>query len=106
MNWNEELEDDLDAIFFDAEEFTTIHLINRKRIPVILDDYEKMEREKTAKQYIDGISKRKLLLYVRAKDFGKLPNYNSRIKIDEQFYLVKDATDEDGVYSILLEANQ
>ena len=55
----------------------------------------------------DGeLHKRQLLFYVDAKDFGPLPSPGKVLNMDGRDYLITDAEDEMGIYSISLEANR
>ena len=67
---------------------------------------EHIEREKRMKSNMDGVYVRQLLLYVASEDFGSLPPQGVLIKLDGQQYRVTDATDECGVYAIMLEVNR
>lgn len=44
--------------------------------------------------------------FVAASDFGPLPKQGSLLTMDKRTYRVADAIDEDGIYSITLEANR
>jgi hypothetical protein len=43
---------------------------------------------------------------VAASDYGPLPKQGSMINYDGKIYRVADAIDEDGMYSITMEANK
>jgi Mg2+/Co2+ transporter CorC len=58
------------------------------------------------KSNMDGIYVRTTLIYVKAKDFGRLPQIGSTLILDSVSFRVLDATNEDGLYSIELEANK
>jgi len=55
---------------------------------------------------MDGIYVRTTLIYVKAKDFGQLPKVGGTLDLDGVIFKVTDATNEDGLYSIHLEANK
>ena len=55
---------------------------------------------------MDGIYKNQKLIFVAASDFGPLPKQGSLLTLDKRTYRVADAIDEDGIYSITLEANR
>ena len=55
---------------------------------------------------MDGIFTNQRLIYVAASDFGPLPKQGSILTLDKRTFRVVDAIDEDGVYSITLEANR
>lgn len=95
---------DIDAVFMNLDEFAAIHKVNGKPMPVDVDNNELIERQKKAKSNMDGIFSRSLLIYVKAKDFGALPSIGSALTLDGSVFLVTDATNEDGLYSIELEA--
>jgi hypothetical protein len=41
-----------------------------------------------------------------AKDFGPLPATGRIVTLDKKSYIVSDAINEDGIYSLYLEANK
>ena len=65
-----------------------------------------MERSKkqSEKGRIDGIYKKQILLYVSRKEMGILPAIGRQLQLDNNKYLVTDAIDESGVFSITLGA--
>ena len=72
----------------------------------MIDDMEHIEREKKMKSNMDGLYARQILIYVKAEEFGELPAQNRLLTLDKRKYIVVDATDEGGVYTITLEANR
>lgn len=100
------IKSDVQKIFLNHDEFSEIHNLNGKEIPVQIDANEQIEREKRQNQNSSGIYINQKLLYVSAKDYGKLPKQGSMINLDGRLYRVNDAIDEDGVYSITIEANR
>lgn len=97
---------DVDNVFFNLTEFADKHLVDGVEIVAMVDDMEHIEREKRMKSNMDGVFVRQILLYVKASDFGGLPSYGRIITLDGKTYRVMDSTDEDGVYTITLEANR
>jgi hypothetical protein len=89
-----------------TEEFAAMHTVNGKKMPVTVDNNELIERQKKMKSNMDGIYVRTTLIYVKAKDFGRLPQIGSTLILDSVSFRVLDATNEDGLYSIELEANK
>ena len=53
-----------------------------------------------------GIYKKQILFYVKAEEFGKLPAVGRALIMDGKRYTITDAVDENGIYSISLEAVQ
>lgn len=97
---------DIDSTFMNLEEFAGLHTVNGRKMPVTVDNNELIERAKKAKSNMDGIYAKTTLIYVKAKDFGQLPPVGSALNLDGKTYKVTDAMNEDGLYSIHLEANR
>lgn len=108
MTFKEQLANDIDAVFMNLDEFSEIHTVNGKEMAVQIDSNERVEREQnwTRTPYADGIYRKKLLIYVKAEDFGNLPAVGRVLNLDGNSYTILDAVDEDGVYSLGLEANK
>ena len=100
------LKQDIDNTFLNVYEFSDIHNVDGKDMPVQVDDNEIIEREKKEKSHMDGIYVKQKLIYVKQKDFGALPAIGRQIMLDGKRYLVVDSTDEYGVYSITIEGNR
>jgi len=110
MTFKEEILLDNKNGFMNEDEFTERHIINGVEMPCIIDNNEQIDREKRYQYkkslYADGVFIKQLLIYVRAEDFGALPQIGRAITFDKKSYLVSDAINEDGVYSLCLEANR
>lgn len=97
---------DVHRTFLNIDEFSDIHNVNGKEMPVQIDTNEQIEREKRMAQNMDGVWLNQKLIYVAADDFGPLPRQDSILKLDGKTYRVNDAVDEYGIYSITIEANK
>ncbi len=97
---------DIHNVFFNLDEFADTHVIDGVEMTAMIDDMEHIEREKKMKSNMDGIYARQILIYVKAEEFGELPAQNRLLMLDKRRYIVVDATDEGGVYTITLEANR
>ncbi len=108
MTFKEQIALDNKRVFLNLLEFADIHLIGGKKMPCVIDNNELIEREKRYQNgvYGDGVYVKQLLVYVKAEDFGALPAIGRSLTVDKKSYLVTDAIDEDGIYSITLEANR
>lgn len=97
-----------ETVFINLQEFADLHTVNGREMAVQIDSNELAEREKRYqnKLYADGIYRKELLIYVRAEEFGKFPAVGRVLMLDGESYLISDAVDEDGIYSICLEANR
>lgn len=103
--FKEQILKDIDDVFADTDEFFEEHVVNGKKMPVMVDGNENAERTKFQKAYHEGNKAKKLLIYVKASDFGKLSAHGNRIVIDGSEFLVSDAINETGLYSITMEAS-
>lgn len=106
MGFKELLCEDLKS-FINPEEFGEVHRIGDREMVVLVDNQELMEREKRKignEMYRQGIYHKKLLFYVQAEAFGKLPAVGRQLLFDDDRYTIIDAVDEGGIYSISLEA--
>lgn len=106
MNFKEQVQQDIDAVFFNLDEFSDLHMIDGVEMTCIIDQNELIEREKKQKDHVDGLHVSTLLVYVRAEEFGSRPKVGSKLRIDNKNYIVTDCTAEMGVYAISLEANR
>ena len=106
MGFKNIVREDVHNVFLNIEEFSEIHTINGKSMPVQVDSNEQIEREKRSAKNIGGIFTKQRLIYVAASDFGPMPKQGSLLTMDNRMFRVADAVDEDGIYSITLEANR
>ena len=97
-------------VFMNLEEFPDKHSVNGKEITVMFDNYELIDREKRYQhnrgQYSDGVFLKELLIYVLEKEFGPLPAIGRILTLDGKTYVITDSINEDGIYSLTLEANK
>lgn len=89
-------------------EFTDSHTINGVAMDIIIDNNELIERDvKVMKVDTDTLYKSRLLIYVSAEQYGSKPKAGSIIVLDnKKTYKVADCIEEDGIYSITMEANR
>lgn len=106
MSFKECIRSDVTDVFLNLEEFAVEHTINGKKMRALVDNNELIEREKKAKSDMDGVNVKQTLIYVWAREFGGLPPVGYMITLDGMRYIVTDAINEDGVYSITVEANR
>lgn len=97
--------DDL-GVFMDCNEFADRHNVNGKKMPVVIDDNELMERDKAKllNAPVNGTYKARRLIYVCKADFGARPAMDSVLTLDGRQYRVRGATEEAGLLAIELEA--
>ncbi len=112
MNFKDAIKGDIRSVFLNFDEFGEIHTLNGKKRLVIVDENELTEREKRVKSSgkVNGTNRelhlKQLLIYIAAEDFGELPLPGNILDFDGKKYVITDANNEDGIYSISLEANR
>lgn len=110
MTFKDQIAKDITDVFMNLDEFSEIHIINGVEMPCQIDSNEMIYREKRYQYkrslYADGVYLKELLIYVKASDFGPLPAVGRVLTFDKKTYVVSDAIDEDGIYSLCLEANK
>lgn len=106
MTFKQLMRQDVKKVFLNPEEFGEEHIVNGKRMLIMIDDNELTEREKRMKSNMDGIYKKQTLIYVSALDYGPLPGIGKPVKIDGVTFIVTDSINEGGVYSLHLETNK
>lgn len=109
-NFKDIIQADVHNVFMNLDEFSDIHTVNGKQMTVQIDSNEMIDREKRYQYkrslYADGVYLKELLIYVKASEFGALPVVGRLLTLDGKTYIVSDAVDECGVYTISLEANK
>ena len=110
MTAKEHWMDDIQHAFFDVDEFADYHIVNGERMPCVIDNFELLDRERKYNPYkgefADGVYTKQILMFVRESDFGPLPNIGRRVTLDKKNYIVTDAINEGGYFSITLELNK
>lgn len=110
MTFKEQIAHDNSAVFMNPDEFSELHTVNGKEMAVQIDSNEMIDREKRFQYkrslYADGVYIKELLIYVKAEDFGKLPAIGRILTLDGKTYTISDAINEEGIYSLCLEANK
>lgn len=104
MTFKETIQSDIKETFLDFKEFGEYHDLNGHAVLVIVDENELNDREKKMKGVDGELHSKQLLFYVAAADFGGLPSPGRILDFDGKQYIITDAVNEDGIYSINLEA--
>jgi hypothetical protein len=102
MNFRELLEDDLNAVFFNEDEFAEPHTIDGVVINCMIDNDHLMKRSK--KEY-DGISVGELLIFVKKSDINKKFKQGMPIVFDGRPMSIFDIREDMGIYEIILSQN-
>lgn len=100
MDFKNQLKKDLDT-FFNFDEFAEEHIVNKRKLNIIIDN--ETLKERTRKEY-EGIFVGEILYFVKAKDYGLPPKEEELHLLDGRQYKVFDINIENGVYEIILQS--
>lgn len=106
MIFKELMQKDVKNTFLNPKEFGKEHIVNGKKMLVVIDDNELIERKKTISQHMDGIYANQKLLYVATSDFKTRPARDSVLWLDGESYRVVNTVSEGSIYSITIEVNR
>ncbi len=101
MDFKEQLNNDLN-IFFNPKEFGEVHVINKRKINIVIDNEELKGR--IQKEY-DGVIQADLLYYVKKDDINRVVAGEVQ-NIDGNFYTVIDVKEDSGSYEVILQAGK
>ena len=102
MSFKDFLKNDIEQVFFNLDEFSEVHSIDGVDMPILIDADELEEYKNRRDGDFEGMSKAAVLLYVKKADIGDKPHIESMLKLDEQYYLVLAASEEEGIIKIVL----
>lgn len=108
ISFKDLLQQDLNNVFLNSNEFAEKHTINGIEADVIFDDEELKELAANKQQEGLYINK-KLIKVAEAKlgeIFGGIPAIGSPFKLDKKVYRVFHSSCEDGLATLILEANK
>lgn len=107
MGFKDIIKDDIQKVFFNADEFSETHTIDGREMRAIIDSMELLEREKSkSSQYTDGLYLDQNLIYIPVEDYGPRPRIGKSLLLDgKKQYIITDIQEENGVYSFTLERN-
>lgn len=101
-SFKEQIEADL-AVFLNDQEFADGHTIDGKKMTVLVDENELLERDKSKLgTNTDGLYKARRLIYVSRAEFGPRPAKGRQLNFDGRIFRVEDCTEEDGMLAIEL----
>lgn len=102
-SFKDQLAEDIDTVFFNLDEFGSVHNVNGADLLVVLYDEEDQAHEGGARHNIGGLSSDSPTVAIRRDDLGeRLPSYGENFKLDGKLYKVKSVSDQTGVVHIQL----
>lgn len=96
------INNDINNVFFNFDEFSEEHIIDRRLVNAVVDNDTLKERNR--KEY-DGILQADLLYYVNCSDIHEI-NVGDKQIFDGKIYTVFDVKLDCGVYEIILQGGQ
>lgn len=101
MSFKEMIKSDLKTTFFNQEEFGEEHVVDGKRITIVIDNDELKRRQGGQELAVEESS---TLFYCKSEDMPqKRPSHT--IKIDGRIYTVDDWKEDMGMSTIVLREN-
>ncbi len=100
----EDILQDINDVFANEEEFFEEHTVNGKKMLIMVDGDENLNRTGFQKSFHEGVQAEQVVVYVKASDFGRKPAYGCKVTIDRASFLVSSAVNHCGMYSITLES--
>lgn len=104
--FKEDILRDINDVFANGNEFFEEHIVNGKKMLIMVDGNENLNRTGFQKSFHEGTQAEQVVVYVKASDFGGKPAIGSNITIDRASFLVSGAVNYRGMYSITLEATR
>ena len=102
MGFKDQVQADM-AVFFNPDEFGELHRVGDRQLHVIVDNDRLMKRSQVE---FDGLHLGEVLFYVRADEYGALPQPGALLFFDGKPHAVFNSRDDGGVYEIILTQNR
>lgn len=106
MGFKESLQEDIDNVFINLDEFADINKVNGSDMPVIIDDQGLEEFNQKRDGDYDGIYKSRMMFFVKLSDLGYKPAIESILEIDDRQYRVIDVNLDDNILKIIVGWNE
>ncbi|MCC5467629.1 hypothetical protein [Pelosinus baikalensis] len=106
MNFKDQIQDDIDTIFLDQDEFAKTFLVDDKEIVAVMIDDILQERSQRDSGNYEGVYTDKKVLSVKAADFPIRPVRGQIMRVNEGIYIVDSCGEAMGMYEITLIENE
>lgn len=103
MSFLDDVENDLNNVFMNAEEFATEHEFDGKTITCVVDD-DLLAQNKLKSG--EGLYKGVKTFHVSTKQLEGQPAVDGRFSFDNEYYYVTDCLENAGMYTITLSKNK
>ena len=98
MSLAEQIGRDIRSVFLNTNDFARPRNWNGQTVTVV-EDRDRLQEIKAKR---DDLREADKLVYISAEDCGKLPSPGAFVTYEDRRYRITDATDEEGMYMILL----
>lgn len=105
-SFKEQLEKDMDTIFFNPNEFAENHMIDGKEIPIVVDNDRIIELSLGKTTETRGIFTDDIMFFVLKKYLDYEPCAGQHMTFDGETYPISDVKEDFGGYTIVLSGNQ
>lgn len=102
MEFKEQVAADLDAVFFNSEEFAESHTINGVEVEIIVDNDKLVELYISKDTHTEELFTDSILFYIRKKDLDFEPVPNQYLEYDGRDYVISNVNDEGECYAIIM----
>lgn len=103
MSFKEQLAADIHNVFLNTAEFADIRRVNGREMPVLTDDNELLDRDRSeGSSHQEGLYLSRRLIYVARSNLGPRPALGSSLDLDGVRYRIENCTEEDGMFALEL----
>ncbi len=106
MGFKEQLQEDLDVVFFNTEEFAETHTINGAEVDIVVDNDKLAELFIAREVHTEQLFTDSIMFYVRKKDLDFEPVTGQYLEYDGHGYIVTDVKTDDESYTVIMGANE
>lgn len=103
MSFKEQLQQDLDAVFLNVDEFAELHRIEGKQIPVVVDNNQLV---KLKQGQILGLVEADILLMGKVSDFPDNMEPGRLLNMDGRELIVTSSGTDTGLIEVALRQNR
>lgn len=103
--FHEMVERDIDAVFFNLDEFAEKKMIDGKEMDIVIDEDELQRRKSNTSNPTDGVYNAQLLFYVKKSYFDSRPVPGQPMRVEKRIYRIADVQEDAVCYTITLERN-
>ena len=97
MDFKEQVNADIDNVFFDTKEFAEEAIIDGKPVPLVMDNDALNGKSDV---YAMGLSEGEQLVFIKEKDLHRLPLPGEQMTIGDKQWYIRHAIANTGIYEI------